>query len=680
MEKTLLNFFKLQNIKVKEMTFGCFASGSMEILIDLKRFEQGSNPDHGIQVKTYGDTSHGCATTGYTYSADDGHGVQMLGDLGTLPQDGEGNMYTMIKNKKAKLSGPLSIIGRAVVVYDGAFNPFSQNPINAPILGCCVIGYSDGSRWTTSRNSAVISGASLPQGTGIRSGIHQVAPPHHPSAPHPSSGFHQPSSFHNQHPAMSSYHQQPRQDFGNDFGLGGHDSIFGGSPISHHQPVFAFGGSSHAQAHNRFNNGGSLGPHIPDFDKAQSTPIYKRREGDIRSPLFGEDPKPLFDNSHSSFFPSFDQDTSFKNEKNDVIHSKDQDDEQANDSDGQYSDDSGRQGATYDDGQYGHQHGRGEYDQGSDRSSSDSGSYDGSDSSNQQDDRSRSNDDYNGSQGDSNGDYSSSSSSSSSSDGKYSGQDNGSSNDYRDGQEESQGQDQYQGDEQRDSNNDYQNKDTSKGREQAQYEDDQDQQSYQDSNDQEGDQQDYQGREGASNDDSQDTEEGAANTDEASEGQEQQPIEKQASAAYQPESPQPASSAETPDQSADIHSAQEEHTGETVAPIHNLPAGDEHLDHLDHLDHEGHDSLPVDEPHSVSHAGIISPIDHEAHQDHTDHIAAPIVPLHIDHGGVIHPDTPVVPITEESNAPVPDAQYVASPAADQYVSAAPDNGVSTAPQ
>ncbi|KAK6169871.1 hypothetical protein SNE40_020846 [Patella caerulea] len=405
----------------------------MEVLINLKGFDTNDGiRDHGIQVKTYGDTTHGCANTGYTYSADDGHGVQMLGDLGTVDEDVDGTMYTMIKNKKPKLAGQLSIIGRAVVVYNGAFNPHSQNPINAPILGCCVIGLSDGTRWTNPRNTDVIQAAS---NSGTRSGIHatnQASPSQSStfhSMPH-SSGFHQPASahqpvtgFHGQQPhsqfntqhhtpdhsfsgysqdphqqphsqfntehsapahSFSGYNQAPHQDFGSDFG---HSSLFGGGSIGQHQPVFSFGGNSQGQAHSRFNKGGSLGPHIPDFDKAQRTPIYKREEGDIRSPLFGESHKPLFSSSHNSFFPSFDHDTSFDQEKEDVLTSKDKEPEQvpndaeyappdtyspssdgghSSNSNGRYSDGSSNQDNSNGTGQYSDEGSSGQYsDEGS---------------------------------------------------------------------------------------------------------------------------------------------------------------------------------------------------------------------------------------------------------------------------------------------------------------------------
>ena len=78
---------------------------------------------HGFHVHALGDTTNGCMSTGPHYNpAGKEHGapedeIRHAGDLGnvTIGEDGTAN-FTIVDNQ-IPLSGPQSIIGRAVVVH-----------------------------------------------------------------------------------------------------------------------------------------------------------------------------------------------------------------------------------------------------------------------------------------------------------------------------------------------------------------------------------------------------------------------------------------------------------------------------------------------------------------------------------------------------------------------------------
>ncbi|MCL7044282.1 hypothetical protein MKW94_022083 [Papaver nudicaule] len=78
---------------------------------------------HGFHVHALGDTTNGCMSTGPHFNpAGKEHGapedeVRHAGDLGNLTVGEDGKVDVNIVDKQIPLTGPNSIIGRAVVVH-----------------------------------------------------------------------------------------------------------------------------------------------------------------------------------------------------------------------------------------------------------------------------------------------------------------------------------------------------------------------------------------------------------------------------------------------------------------------------------------------------------------------------------------------------------------------------------
>ncbi|ONK63418.1 uncharacterized protein A4U43_C07F14930 [Asparagus officinalis] len=78
---------------------------------------------HGFHVHALSDTTNGCNSTGPHFNpTEKEHGapedeVRHVGDLGNLNAGKEGNVEFNIVDKQIKLSGPHSVIGRAIVVH-----------------------------------------------------------------------------------------------------------------------------------------------------------------------------------------------------------------------------------------------------------------------------------------------------------------------------------------------------------------------------------------------------------------------------------------------------------------------------------------------------------------------------------------------------------------------------------
>mmetsp|Transcript_15089 Transcript_15089/g.21364 ORF Transcript_15089/g.21364 Transcript_15089/m.21364 type:complete len:157 (+) Transcript_15089:54-524(+) len=80
---------------------------------------------HGITVNVYGDLSEGAASCGAIFNPfGKSHGSPtdencMVGDLGNIVVGADGKSAVSITDKKVKLLGPHSVIGRSIVVYVG---------------------------------------------------------------------------------------------------------------------------------------------------------------------------------------------------------------------------------------------------------------------------------------------------------------------------------------------------------------------------------------------------------------------------------------------------------------------------------------------------------------------------------------------------------------------------------
>ncbi|KFM83041.1 Superoxide dismutase [Cu-Zn], partial [Stegodyphus mimosarum] len=108
---------------------------------------------HGFHVHQYGDLSNGCTSAGghyNPYGLDHGaptDAVRHVGDLGNIEADNNGIANVDIVDNELRLCGPLSILGRAIVIHERADdlgrggNPESKKTGNAGSrLACCVIG------------------------------------------------------------------------------------------------------------------------------------------------------------------------------------------------------------------------------------------------------------------------------------------------------------------------------------------------------------------------------------------------------------------------------------------------------------------------------------------------------------------------------------------------------------
>jgi len=80
---------------------------------------------HGVHIHAFGDTTNGCTSCGGHFNPyGKTHGaptdtVRHAGDLGNFVADKDGNMKIDIVDKQIPLSGPSSVLGRAVVVHAG---------------------------------------------------------------------------------------------------------------------------------------------------------------------------------------------------------------------------------------------------------------------------------------------------------------------------------------------------------------------------------------------------------------------------------------------------------------------------------------------------------------------------------------------------------------------------------
>ncbi|PON42815.1 Superoxide dismutase [Cu-Zn] [Trema orientale] len=79
---------------------------------------------HGFHLHEYGDTTNGCISTGAHFNPNNlTHGapeddVRHAGDLGNIIANAEGVAETTIVDSQIPLSGPNSVVGRALVVHE----------------------------------------------------------------------------------------------------------------------------------------------------------------------------------------------------------------------------------------------------------------------------------------------------------------------------------------------------------------------------------------------------------------------------------------------------------------------------------------------------------------------------------------------------------------------------------
>jgi len=79
----------------------------------------------GFHIHTSGDLSSGCASAGAHFNPlGQEHGapsdvVRHAGDLGNILSDGQGVSYISLEDSVISLNGPMSVVGRAIVLHAG---------------------------------------------------------------------------------------------------------------------------------------------------------------------------------------------------------------------------------------------------------------------------------------------------------------------------------------------------------------------------------------------------------------------------------------------------------------------------------------------------------------------------------------------------------------------------------
>lgn len=126
------------------VTFTKTAEG-VKVIADVSGLTPGK---HGFHVHEFGDCSapDGTSAGGHFNPEGTKHGAptdveRHVGDLGNLQADADGNAYYEWTDTFIALSGPHSIIGRAIIVHAGEDDLKSQPSGNAgPRVACGVIG------------------------------------------------------------------------------------------------------------------------------------------------------------------------------------------------------------------------------------------------------------------------------------------------------------------------------------------------------------------------------------------------------------------------------------------------------------------------------------------------------------------------------------------------------------
>jgi superoxide dismutase, Cu-Zn family len=123
-------------------------AGGVEVVAELTGLTPGK---HGFHVHEFGDCSKmdGTCAGGHFNPEGMPHGgpnsaERHVGDLGNVDADSSGNAMYKRVDKQIALSGPHSIIGRAIIVHAGEDDLTSQPSGDAGArIGCGVIGIAD---------------------------------------------------------------------------------------------------------------------------------------------------------------------------------------------------------------------------------------------------------------------------------------------------------------------------------------------------------------------------------------------------------------------------------------------------------------------------------------------------------------------------------------------------------
>jgi len=126
------------------------------VLIDVNVTGLPPNTAHGFHLHEFGDISNGCSNVGGHFNPfNDTHGGpedfhRELGDLGNISADEDGDAIGQFKDRELQLSGPLSGIGRAIVIHQnkddfgrGSFNDSKTLGHSGAKIACCVVGFKN---------------------------------------------------------------------------------------------------------------------------------------------------------------------------------------------------------------------------------------------------------------------------------------------------------------------------------------------------------------------------------------------------------------------------------------------------------------------------------------------------------------------------------------------------------
>ncbi|XP_040191116.1 extracellular superoxide dismutase [Cu-Zn]-like [Rana temporaria] len=129
-----------------------YPQGKLEAYFDIQGFPQ-SESTRAIHIHTFGDFSNGCNSAGGHYNPYSVNHPHHLGDFENVNVR-NGEIKQHLSNLKPSLFGPVSVMGRSVVVHKliddlgkGNNTASLENGNAGARLACCVIGYTDDASW-----------------------------------------------------------------------------------------------------------------------------------------------------------------------------------------------------------------------------------------------------------------------------------------------------------------------------------------------------------------------------------------------------------------------------------------------------------------------------------------------------------------------------------------------------
>lgn len=137
-----------------------YPKGMLEAYFDLTGFPPDSNSARAIHIHTFGDLSNGCDSAGGHYNPFSVNHPGHPGDFGNfIPVNGV--IQKHLTNLPPKLFGPLSVLGKSVVVHKlpddlgkGNNQASLENGNAGTRLACCVIGSTGNTGWNNIMQAA----------------------------------------------------------------------------------------------------------------------------------------------------------------------------------------------------------------------------------------------------------------------------------------------------------------------------------------------------------------------------------------------------------------------------------------------------------------------------------------------------------------------------------------------